>query len=263
MNVGSGWASGAGGRARVFPLAIAALLGNWSCLTTERSPERDAGSIGGDALGPTELDRAGLAPVVVPDFGRTSCGPGQGSLQLFWIENQGGQRSGVPVVDVTGEGFTIDINGCTSPIPVLERCAVQVRFHPASVGQKQGQLKIQAEPGGTLTIPLHGEAFSPSTPQVVPADVRFDDVVAGGTSGPFSLFLLNLTCTPLEDLSVSVDPDFALLPIAPRCPSTLAPGQCFLNVAFTPRTSGPKTGTLVVRAAHGVELTVALHGRGI
>lgn len=82
----------------------------------------------------------GLSPKKI-NFGKVSAGtPVQQNVTLT---NKGSVDLAAPAVSVTGTGFSLGTNGCTSTIPSLGTCQVSVTFTPPKKGKfKHGLLKF-------------------------------------------------------------------------------------------------------------------------
>lgn len=62
---------------------------------------------------------------------------------------------------ITGDGFSISINGCTGALQPGQTCAVQVKFAPTAAGAATGTLTATATTGGATTIDLTANGVAP------------------------------------------------------------------------------------------------------
>lgn len=75
--------------------------------------------------------------------------------QAFTITNQSLVQSTTPSVALSGVGFQLASNGCTTPISPGGACSVAVLFHPTAPGSQSGNVKVTAS-GDTATATLTG-----------------------------------------------------------------------------------------------------------
>jgi hypothetical protein len=123
---------------------------------------------------------------------------------------------------------------------------------------------FQASPGGVFAAQIS----TPAALTYSPSSLNFG-AVPGGTTSPEQV----VTVTPAGNASVgltsiTISGDFALETVATSCPyegGTLAAGlNCTINVSFTPTTTGPITGNLIIAYnGQGSPQVVPLSGIGI
>ncbi|MGZ5326024.1 MAG: choice-of-anchor D domain-containing protein, partial [Solirubrobacterales bacterium] len=75
--------------------------------------------------------------------------------QAFTITNQSLGPTAQPTVTLSGVGFLLASNGCTTPIPAGSACSVAVLFHPTAAGSQSGSVKVSTS-GGSVTATLTG-----------------------------------------------------------------------------------------------------------
>ncbi len=154
----------------------------------------------------------------------------------------------------------------TSGTGSCHNCFLGVQFQPTAAGPQSGTLTISSTPGGTpyvltLTgtgVPLTGLILSPTTQD-------FGTAPVSSTSGSTSFTLTNLSATaaPITLSPPALTGDFALASPStgsPTCGGTLAyAASCYIQIAFTPTATGPRTGTLTL-VGGGLTTTANLTG---
>jgi trimeric autotransporter adhesin len=148
-------------------------------------------------------------------------------------------------------------------------CWLGVQFTPSTTGPQTATLTLTSTTAGTpspftLTgtgLPLAGLILTPITQDFGPVPVH-------SISAPTLFTLTNLTAATVSLSTPTTTGNFALAdPTAsptggPACNGPLAPNaSCFLNLIFTPTTTGPATGTLTIPTT-STPLTAQLTGFG-
>jgi len=147
-------------------------------------------------------------------------------------------------------------------------CWLGVQFTPASTGLDTGTLTLTSSTTGSpYVLALTGDGLPITGLLLTPAAQDFGPVPVNSAS-PASLFTLTNLVPGGNSIAVAppnVTGDFAISATpsggAP-CGITLAyTASCFIEIAFTPTTSGPRTGTLTAQAG-SLTATAALIGYG-
>jgi HYDIN/CFA65/VesB-like, Ig-like domain len=170
-----------------------------------------------------------------------------------------------------GGDFRVAGDGCSGELAAGGRCAVSLRFAPAALGARTGELAVESDaPGSPLRVPLAGAGLPAPVPviRLSTAALRFGEVAVGGRSEIVSLTLSNTGDARLVLSSVTLGgaygADFRIVPGSCAVPGFLAPGgDCTLGLRFIPTAPGPRAARLLVRHdAAGGTASVELSGRG-
>jgi hypothetical protein len=150
--------------------------------------------------------------------------------------------------------FSLVHNCALAPaaMPAGSSCGVSIRFVPAAVGTRRGDIKITISgnpPTQPLKIPLQGNGVdSPVT--LSQTYLVFRTVLVGMTSMPQYVRLTNHSSTaPARITSIAVSPDFALNNTAAQCVAgnIVAPlASCTLAIVWTPTDSGSRDGQVAI-----------------
>jgi hypothetical protein len=147
-------------------------------------------------------------------------------------------------------------------------CWLGVQFDPQAIGLEAGTLTLtSSSTGSPYVLSLAGDGLPLTGLLLTPLIQDFGPVPVNSTSGATLFTLTNLvpggasiavaTPTVGGDFAVSTTPTGG-----PPCGGQLAyTASCFIEVAFTPTSSGPRTGTLTVPAG-STSATAALTGYG-
>jgi hypothetical protein len=122
----------------------------------------------------------GLSPKKI-NFGKVPAGtPIQ---RIVTLTNKGSVDLAAPVVNVTGTGFTLGTNGCTSTIPSLGTCPVSVTFMPPKKGKfKHGLLKFtDAGAKSPQKVKLSGVGLAAPSPTATPTSTASSTATATPT----------------------------------------------------------------------------------
>ncbi|MFN8124201.1 MAG: choice-of-anchor D domain-containing protein [Thermoleophilia bacterium] len=187
-----------------------------------------------------------------------------------------GVRAGTPVsaiglTDFGAGDFQITGGTCVAGTTVLaldQTCTVQVRFSPATAGNKAARLRVAPATGQAVQVDLTGTADTVGAPAatVTPGVLAFGTVTAGA---PVTL-TTTVRNTGTAPLSFPAAPaiagtgaaDYAIT--ANGCTVALAPGaQCQISVRFSPTAIGARSATLTIpHNATGGSTAVSLSGTG-
>jgi len=155
------------------------------------------------------------------------------------------------------EGFQMP-STCSGRLAAQSACAFTVVFAPRRSGLHSTNLVITgaAEP---VFVPLTAVALRPAALDWYPKDASFD----GKMNRPLTVTLVNPGDQPTGIPEVALEginrADFTIA--RHTCLDALgARGTCTVDLVFTPTGPGPKSAQLVVTAAPGGRLSVALGG---
>ncbi|MGW7719817.1 choice-of-anchor D domain-containing protein [Streptomyces chartreusis] len=156
------------------------------------------------------------------------------------------------------------VGGSCRPGTVLtpgEEGTVELRFAPAALGPRTGELHITEESGATGTVLLEGTG---SGPQLVlePAETDFGLWAVGSPSPDLlEVRLRNLGNIPLRIGGVGIEGDFIG---RESCAGNTLPagGSCTVRLRFLPTAEGLRTGRIVAVDDDGRTYTALLHGMG-
>lgn len=221
------------------------------------------------AAGPTTTETT-PAELVIDNtslgFGGVALGGVSAALTLE-IRNQGGARSSIPELTLTGDdaaAFHVERNYCDASLEPRRSCSLVLLFRPQHTGAASAVLAIDAPLGGHYRVPLGGEGLDAGNLVLEQRGEDLGGVVVGTTSAERVAFAIeNTGGVPTGALRVSgVTPDFVLTDGCSDAP--LPPGgTCLVEVAFAPRSLGDKAFTLVVRATPGGAVSGRVRGVGL
>jgi hypothetical protein len=164
-------------------------------------------------------------------------------------------------IGVTGD-FTAQ-NNCGSFLVGHASCAVSVNFVPTKIGAETGVLTMNTQLGAQ-TVALSGTGLAPPGVSALPATLNFGGQAINSTSSPQRVVVTNSGGSPLTGLTFSITGDYAVS--GTNCPSgqTLnAPGNCYIDITFTPSQAGQRSGSLTVGATNlSGPFDIALTGTG-
>ncbi len=147
---------------------------------------------------------------------------------------------------ITTGDFSV-VNACGNSLNPHASCAITVTFQPTIVGPATGTLTL-SDQYRTQTIPLTGTGVAPPGVSLSPTTgITFPATGVDITALSPIVTLTNNGGQPLAITTTTVTGDFAIVPGTNTCPASLAvAAACTLQLAFTPTTGGPRTGTLTL-----------------
>ncbi len=160
-------------------------------------------------------------------------------------------------------------NNCGSSIAASGSCTINVTFSPTTTGPLTGALYItdnSNEVVGTVqTVSLSGTGTAPSVSLSAP-NLSFGNQLTGTTSTAQSETISNTGTGSLIFTGLAATGDFGIAASGTTCsPSApvAAGGSCVVNVTFTPRANGARSGSLTLTDnANGSPQTASLSGTG-
>jgi sugar lactone lactonase YvrE len=212
-------------------------------------------------LQPTALPLAQPAfSSIALSFGNQTVGVAS-ATQTVTLTNTGSSTLTVTSVAVSGD-FS-QTNNCTNLVS-SGTCTVTVKFTPTTTGSRSGAIAIaDSGSGSPQTIHLSGVGVSGSASAKVSLStiyLEFGNQAINTTSGTKSITLTNSGNATLSVSSLSASGNFAQ---SNNCGALAASATCTMNVTFTPTTTGPSQGGLViVDNAAGSPQTIRLFGVG-
>ncbi len=130
-------------------------------------------------------------------------------------------------------------------------CWIGVAFSPSSAGVQNATLSITSNTSGNpYTLSLMGNGVPLSGLVLTPTQADFGPVPVNSASGPTLFTLTNYSPTTATVAPPVATGDFSISNAATggtACNGPLAPNaSCFIQIIFSPATTGPRTGTLTV-----------------
>jgi hypothetical protein len=197
------------------------------------------------------------------DFGAFAVGT-QSPPQLFFITND--TTSTVTFTATTlstaPPSFTIDSNGCSSPVPPGGSCNIGVRFTPVGTGIATGLFRATSSLGAVATGTLTGTGTVGAA--ITPPMRDFGALAVGSQSPPQLFTVTNQATSPVTFTAVATStapPSFALDSNGCASPVPVG-GTCSVGIRFTPVGAGLATGLLRVTSTLGAVATAELSGTG-
>ena len=206
-----------------------------------------------------------------PQGGAGSGGPGPFSFGYQQVDTRSSpqaihlQNTGVTVLVITSIQATANFgetDNCKPSVAVGANCTIEVTFNPTTSGPLTGTLTVTSNTAGPpYVVQLNGTGILPA-PEVSPANLNFNNQVAGTTSAPQQVTFTNTGNLPLSITNLTVSNGWTQ---NNNClPSVAAKGSCTVNVSFRPISSGPVNGALTFSeyAANSPQ-SVTLSGTGV
>jgi hypothetical protein len=180
-------------------------------------------------------------------------------LRTVLLRNMG--SSPLSISSITSNGDFAETDNCGASVPAAASCTFSVTFTPTAVGARSGSILIQDDAAGSPhAVNLSGSG-SGAVAGLSPASLVFSAQTVGTSSAAQVVTLTNTGNATLNINGIQSTGDFAQIN---SCPGTLAPNSgCALNVTFTPKVTGSRSGALTLSDnAQGSPQTVTLTGTG-
>jgi hypothetical protein len=180
--------------------------------------------------------------------------------QNITISNTGGTATTLQTPTVTGIGFKISANTCTSTLRPNTGCTVAITFTPTASGKHTGAFTI-TDGVGTQTASLTGTGTTPATDALSASALSFVTQQLTTVSPPQQITLTNSGDVALTLISAQIPgSDFT---VANACGNSLNPhSTCAIDVSFQPQVIGRVTAQLIIADQYRTQI-VALSGTGI
>jgi hypothetical protein len=179
----------------------------------------------------------------------------QSGNQTITITNTGTAALSVSAIALTGANAGDFLMGgnCTVSINPNASCSLTVAFKPVVTGAKTAQVTVtsNAQNAGSISpVQLAGTGVPVPIPviRVSATTVGFGNVTLGGTPASQGVTISNIGTGPLVILGLDItgNSDFS---VSNGCSGGVAPqGNCNLQLTFTPRGIGARSGTLTIRS---------------
>jgi hypothetical protein len=182
------------------------------------------------------------------------------TAQNITINNKGGTATTLQTPTVTGAGFKISANTCTSTLKPDSGCTIAITFTPTASGASTGTFTI-SDDAGTQIASLSGVGTTPATDTLSSSALAFPTQELTTVSAPQQVTLTNSGDTALTLISAqTTSSDFT---VTNACGSSLnAHSTCAIDVAFQPQSIGHIAAQFTVTDEYRTQ-TVALSGTGI
>jgi len=175
--------------------------------------------------------------------------------------------SAVPAIfdGITATGDYTLSGSCPTPgsnLAAATSCTLKATFAPTQSGTRSGVIKVASSLSTLpLTIPLTGIGAQ-SHLQANPDALDFGSLSLGA-SADLTLTLSNSGNAPITQLALAITGDYT---IVTPCAVTIlnAGGSCSITLAFTPTTTGIRTGTLTITSSDvNSPMKLPLTGTGV
>nr|BDT28791.1 hypothetical protein BHI3_22570 [Bacteriovorax sp. HI3] len=197
---------------------------------------------------------------------------GSQSSQTFTLSNSGlgnATQCSAPVIQGNTADFILLNDTCsTNNLPSMGTCSVELKFVPATSGNKNLTLKRNCVNGGELSASVSAQAIAPLL-AMTPTTHNFGNTQVGATSTSATFTITNsgngdaIGCTS-PVITGADTAHFALSNVT--CSGGTVPangGTCSIDVSFSPLYRLPKNAQLQFSCSSGGLLTSALSGNGV
>lgn len=135
--------------------------------------------------------------------------------------------------------------------------------HPAVAGYDLATGWGSPNGAGLINALAAGGSGTPEV-SLVPASLKWSAVLVGHTAGPKTVTLTNTGTGTLTIAKIAVSGNFALKTVSQSCKNSVAAGaSCLIEVTFTPKQKGNRTGEVkITDNAAGSPQVVSLSGTG-
>lgn len=208
-------------------------------------------------------DSRGVSPLTISEeirFGDQPVGT-TSEPHPFQVQNNTTSEVQITEFTVTGD-FEVEKGTCDT-IAASSSCSANLVFRPQALGPREGSVTVKTP---VDPLPYVGILSGNGVPNPKPLltlsalQLGFGNGVVGSPSA------LPVTATNSGELPVNISRIYAVGDYLPShtCPATLQPGaSCTIDVGFSARLKGVRTGTLVIESnALGSPHTVQLKGTG-
>jgi beta-propeller repeat-containing protein/centrosomal CEP192-like protein len=164
-------------------------------------------------------------------------------------------------VTVTGDGFSLVANDCTTVAAAGGGCGLNLQYSPTSTSNGTGTLVITDNSAGSPHTIQLVSVPGQDTVQLSPSTLNFGDQTIGGVSASQRVVLTNTANSPLQSIRIQASSQFNE---TNSCTTSLSANAfCYIDVTFAPTTAATTTGTIsITDNAFGSPQTVALTGTG-
>jgi Beta-propeller repeat/Abnormal spindle-like microcephaly-assoc'd, ASPM-SPD-2-Hydin len=203
---------------------------------------------------------ATLSPLSVT-FGTTSVGTAS-AQQTVTLTDSGNASLGIGGISVSGD-FS-QSNNCAALLAAGASCQIEVTFNPAAAGTLNGMLTVTDNAATSpQSIALSGAGRIPGAAEIIlaPSTLTFSGQMLGASSATQIVTLTNDGGSSASISGVTLTGDFTQTNNCSTLPAN--GGTCSVAVTFTPRTSGPRTGTLTIANSAGSPETLSITGTGV
>jgi hypothetical protein len=152
----------------------------------------------------------------------------------------------VTIANISISGDFTEYDDCASTLPNTTTCTMYVFFSPKAGGTRTGTITINDNgffnPVSTIALSGTGTAIS-----LTGAPVNFGNQLKNTTSATTSVTVKNNGSAAIAITSITLNEtkDFALA--SNTCPASLAAkASCVIGLTFTPTTTGPKKGAVII-----------------
>jgi hypothetical protein len=213
------------------------------------------------------------------NFGTTTVGA-TSATQTVTIFNNGSAPATVfaPTPTPTGDAagvsdYAVTANGCAQVGQLVPEasCTLTLAFSPTATGTRSGTLTIPTSASSTpLTSSLTGIGVAEKqTLEFTPDAVTFAGQVIDTSSGATQVNIYNVGPAPVSIDRVLISGQYQIT--VDRCSQTTlaavsptdAVASCYVQVVFSPTSTGAQSGTLTVIDTEGKQSALSLAGTGL
>ena len=166
------------------------------------------------------------------------------ATQSVTLSNTG--TASLTVSAVTASGDFSQTNNCTSGVAAGSSCMITITFSPTAAWSRSGSIVVtdNSYNNPQQVVLLVGMGNSGATASLSPTSLSFGNQTLGTGSAVKTVTLSNTGTAALYVTSVLASGDYSQ---TNNCPASLNAGaNCAISVAFTPSSTGPRTGYVTV-----------------
>ena len=183
------------------------------------------------------------------------------SPQTVILRNMG--SASLAITSISHVGDFAETDDCGTAVSAAGSCTLVVTFTPTALGHRIGSIAVSDDAAKSPhVITLTGDASTGAGVSLSASTLLFPPQQVGGSSTAQSVSLTSNGVAPLHIGSIAASGDYVQ---TNNCPATLSSGSaCTINVSFTPKGPGTRSGTLVVNDdANASPQTAQLNGTGL
>ena len=181
--------------------------------------------------------------------------------QTILLRNMGSGGLSISSEAITGDFAETD--DCGATVAPASYCTVNVTFTPTASGTRTGAFTVSDDAEGSPhSVALTGSGAAPHFFTINPSSLNFPASPVGTPAPAQTVLVTNNTNAVLNLSNIQTTREFTAT--SKNCGSVPVNGTCKVQVAFTPASAGPLSGTLrLISSGSSNTQAVSLSGAGV